>query len=196
MANTAISRIKDWKRNRRSHQFKFVLLSQFALIAIYPLAGASEGTLPGAFGILAMLVFLAGLYQVAEERHVRTLAVVLGLLGVTANVFVIFGYYGPLLIPAGLVAAITWTKIVLSDNGEILWSIAGVHRARFSASDVVRYDDGYLVMGAARGLGAGKAFIVRYRTDGKEKELRFSAKLYGTADIQRLKKFIDDHRNS
>ena len=119
MANTAISRIKDWKRNRRFHQFKFVLLSQFVLIAIYSLAGASEGTLPGAFGILAMLVFLAGLYQVAEERHVRTLAVVLGLLGVTANVFVIFGYYGPLLIPAGF-CALAYMAFV---TGVILWKV-------------------------------------------------------------------------
>jgi voltage-gated potassium channel Kch len=119
VANTVISRIRDWKRNRRSNEFTFILLSQFALIAIYPLGGTGEGTLPGAFGILAMFVFLAGLYRVAEERQVRTLAVVLGLLGATANVFVIFGYYGPLLIPAGF-CALTYMAFVA---GVILWKV-------------------------------------------------------------------------
>jgi hypothetical protein len=34
-------------------------------------AGEVEGSRPGVFGIIAMAVFLAGLYQVAEERRIR-----------------------------------------------------------------------------------------------------------------------------
>src|SRR5215469_6093931 len=119
MATAATSRVQRLKEKRSSHQFAFVLLSQFALIATYPLAGATDGSHPGVFGLIAMAVFLAGLYQVAVERHVRTLAAVLCLLGATANVLAIIGYTGPLFIPSGL-CAIAYMVFV---TAVILWKV-------------------------------------------------------------------------
>jgi len=119
MATAATSRLQRLKEKGGSHQFAFVLLSQFALIATYPLAGAGEGRRPGIFGLIAMAVFLAGLYQVAVERRVRTLAVVLCVLGATANVLAIVGYSGPLFIPSGF-CAIAYMAFV---TGVILWKV-------------------------------------------------------------------------
>ena len=119
MASTAMSPMEESKTKRNSHHFAFVLLSQFALIAIYPLIGATEGVRPGTFGIFAMAVFLAGLYQVAEERRVRTLGVILCILGASANVLAIVGYSGPLFIPSGF-CAITYMVFV---TVVILWKV-------------------------------------------------------------------------
>ena len=119
MASTPMSRIKEFKRKRSSHQFAFVLLSQFGLIALYPMIGWEEGPRPGPFGLLAIAVFLAGLYQVAEERRIRTLGVVLCILGASANVLAIFAYHGPWIIPAEL-CGIIYMAFVAS---VILWKV-------------------------------------------------------------------------
>jgi len=117
MATAGLSRLKQSRRISR--QFTFVLLSQFVLIATYPLAGAREGPRPGAFGIFAMVLFLAGLYQVAEERPIRMLGIALCILGASANVLAILSYNGPLLIPTG-VCAITYMVFV---TVVILWKV-------------------------------------------------------------------------
>lgn len=119
MAKTAMHRLSDVSARRKSHHFGFVLLSQFALIAIYPLAGSMEDARPGAFGVLAMAVFLAGLYQVAAERHIRLLGIGLCALGMSANILPVFNYRGPLLIPSGLcaIAYMIFVTVV------ILWKV-------------------------------------------------------------------------
>lgn len=119
MPVTAIARIKELHSRRKAHHFGLVLLSQFALVATYPLVGASPGRRPGVFGIVAIAVFLAGLYQITEDRRVRTIAVILCTLGASANVLAIVGYYGPLLIPTGL-CAITYMAFV---TAVILWKV-------------------------------------------------------------------------
>jgi len=119
MAIAAISGVEELRHKRNSHRFAFVLVSQFALIAAYPLVGEEEGPRPGVFGIVAMAVFLAGLYQVAEERRIRVLAVSLCALVATGNVLLIFGHYGPLLIPTGVCAIIYMVFV----TAVILWKV-------------------------------------------------------------------------
>ena len=124
MPVTATARMKELKRMRKSHQFAYVLLSQFALIALYPLIGGTNRFRPGTFGIFAMAVFLAGLYQVTEERRVRHLGVMLCILGASANVLAIIDYWGPLLIVTGLCAIIYMAFV----TGVILWKVLSSDR--------------------------------------------------------------------
>ncbi len=119
MSGTAPTPVRKLKQRRKAHQFAFVLLSQFALIASYPLIGATNGARPGTFGMIAMVLFLAGLYQVTEERDVRIIAVTLCILGTSANVLAIVGYNGAMVIPTGLFA-IAYMAFV---TGVILWKV-------------------------------------------------------------------------
>lgn len=120
MSATAITaRMKELSRKRKSHHFAFVLVSQFALIATYPLVGGQDRYRPGTFGIFAMALFLAGLYQVSEERRIRILAVILCILGASANVLAIIGYFGPLLIPTGICAIVYMVFVTVV----ILWKV-------------------------------------------------------------------------
>ena len=85
------------KRRTSSHRFGILLASQVALIAIHPWGDASKER-PGWFGMFAMAVFLAGLYQVAEHRRVRRVATVLCALTMSANILSLSGYKGPLVV--------------------------------------------------------------------------------------------------
>src|SRR5579872_3041755 len=105
--NTAsvIQTNSDNKRRTSSHRFGILLASQVALIAIHPWSDASRDR-PGWFGLFAMAVFLAGLYQVAEHKKVRRIATVLCALAVSANILSLIGYRGPLLIPTSIFSMI------------------------------------------------------------------------------------------
>ena len=91
----------EMKHRTRSHRFGILLASQVALIAIHPWGDSAQDR-PGWFGVFAMAVFLAGLYQVAEHKRIRRVATVLCGLAVIANILVLTGYRGPLLIPASI----------------------------------------------------------------------------------------------
>lgn len=102
MSSTAVTKKSSEKsRQTNSHRFGILLASQVALIAIHPWSDASRDR-PGWFGMFAMAVFLAGLYQVAEHQKVRRVATVLCALAVIANVLSLIGYRGPLVIPTSI----------------------------------------------------------------------------------------------
>jgi len=119
MPTAAISRLEQLRRNGKSHHFAFVLLSQFALIATYPFFGGIDRYRPGIFGPIALALFLAGLFQVSENRRIRMLGIALCILGMSANVLAIVGYYGPFLVPTGI-CAIAYMVFVTS---VILWKV-------------------------------------------------------------------------
>lgn len=119
MASAPMSRLVQLKRNGKSHHFAFVLLSQFALIATYPFFGGMDRYRPGIFGLFAMALFLAGLFQVSENPRIRTLGIVLCILGMSANVLAIVDYHGPFLIPTGI-CAISYMVFV---TAVILWKV-------------------------------------------------------------------------
>jgi hypothetical protein len=118
LATAATSRMEQLKRHRVSHRFALLLASQFALIAIHPLA-AREGSRPGWFGIFAMAVFLAGLYQVVEKRRIRTTAVLLCVPAVSGSLLTLLGYTGRLLIPAAVFAIL----FVAFITAVLLWTV-------------------------------------------------------------------------
>ena len=91
----------EMKHRTKSHRFGILLASQVALIAIHPW-GDSARDQPGWFGVFAMAVFLAGLYQVAEHKKIRRVATVLCGLAAIANILALTGYKGPLLIPTSV----------------------------------------------------------------------------------------------
>lgn len=88
-------------RRTNSHRFGILLASQVALIVVHPWVDASKER-PGWFGMFALAVFLAGLYQVAEHKRIRRIATVLCVLAVSANILSLIGYRGPLLIPTSI----------------------------------------------------------------------------------------------
>jgi len=145
MAIYTVSRIQELRQKRNSHRFAFVLLSQFALIAAYPLAGEVEGPRPGFFGIIAMAVFLAGLYQVAEERRIRVLAVALCTLVTTGNLLLISGHYR-LAIPTG-VCAITYMGLV---TAVILWKV--LSSSKVTVETLYGAASAYLFIGIVWGM--------------------------------------------
>jgi hypothetical protein len=89
------------KRRTSSHRFGILLATQVALIAIHPWGDTSTER-PGWFGIFALAVFLAGLYQVAEHKKLRRAATILCTLAVGTNILLLSGYRGPLLIPTSI----------------------------------------------------------------------------------------------
>jgi len=84
-----------------SHRFGILLASQVALIAINPW-GDTRGDRAGWFGVFALAVLLAALYQVAQHKRIRRAATLLCTFAVAGNMLVLAGYKGVLLIPASL----------------------------------------------------------------------------------------------
>jgi hypothetical protein len=102
MSTAAIAQsAKENKPQPQSHRFGILLASQVALIAIHPWSDTSRER-PGWFGMFALAVFLAGLYQIAQHKRIRRVATVLCALAVTANILSLSGYRGPLLIPTAV----------------------------------------------------------------------------------------------
>ncbi|MBV9438160.1 MAG: hypothetical protein JOZ44_19025 [Acidobacteria bacterium] len=89
------------KLQTSSHRFAVLLACQVALIAIHPW-GDTRGDRPGWFGIFALAVILAGLYQVAEHTRIRRAATLLCAIAVAGNALLFTGYKGALLIPASI----------------------------------------------------------------------------------------------
>jgi hypothetical protein len=104
MSTAAVTQESSEKKRRtKSHRFGILLASQIALVAIHPW-GDTSSERPGWFGMFAMAVFLAGLYQVAEHKRIRRAATVLCALAVIANILSLSGYRGPLLIPTNILS--------------------------------------------------------------------------------------------
>jgi len=101
----AIQNSSEHKRRTSSHRFGILLASQVALIAVHPWGDALKNR-PGWFGMFAMAIFLAGLYQVAEHKKIRRVATVLCGLAVIANILAMSGYKGPFLIPTTMLSMI------------------------------------------------------------------------------------------
>jgi Ion channel len=100
--NTAIAtQGSGTTRLSNSHRFGILLASQVALIVIHPW-GDTHGDHPGWFGIFALAVMLAGLYQVAEHRRIRRIATLLCALAVAGNALSLTDYKGVLSIPVGI----------------------------------------------------------------------------------------------
>lgn len=102
---TVIQQRLDSKPRTNSHPFGILLASQVALIAVHPWGDALKDR-PGWFGLFAMAVFLAGLYQVAEHKKIRRIATVLCGLAVIANILSLIGYGGPMLIPTTILSMV------------------------------------------------------------------------------------------
>jgi hypothetical protein len=98
------------KPRTNSRRFGILLASQVALIAIHPWGEASSEHARW-FGVIAMAVFLAGLYQVAEHKRIRGVATVLCALAVSADIVSLIGYRGSLLIPTSILSMVFVTLI-------------------------------------------------------------------------------------
>ena len=120
---SVIQKSSDNNPHTNSHRFGILLASQVGLIAIHPWSDASRDR-PGWFGLFAMAVFLAGLYQVAEHKKVRRVATVLCALAVSANILSLIGYRGPLLIPTSIVSMV----FVAFITAVLLQSVISSHR--------------------------------------------------------------------
>jgi hypothetical protein len=114
MTTAVIQQSPETKRRTNSHRFGILLASQVALIAIHPWGDATTER-PGWFGIFALAVFLAGLYQVAEHKKLRRAATILCALAVGTNILLLSGYRGLLLIPTTIfpMVFVAFTTVVL-----------------------------------------------------------------------------------
>lgn len=95
-----LRKIQYLKLRTTSNRFAFLLFSQFALIASYPLAGTT-GRSPGTwFSVFAMTLFLTALYLVLEKRRLRAVAILLCAAALTCSLLSSLGFEQVFLIPS------------------------------------------------------------------------------------------------
>lgn len=129
-----------------SNRFGLLLCSQFALIAIYPLAGTT-GRRPGAwFSVFANTLFLTALYLVLEKRHLRKIAMLLCAAAIFSGVLVSAGLGRIFLIPSiicSMIFMVFTTAVIL---GIVLSSTSVTHETLYAAVSA------YLFIGITCGM--------------------------------------------
>ena len=119
MGQETASRMAEVKHKKTSYRFSILLLAQFLLIAMFPLAG-NNGLRPDIYGLFGMMVFLAGLYLVTDVRRLRIMGVVLFLPAIAGTYITFSDRVSHYAIPAGafsiafvafVTAVILWTVL-------------------------------------------------------------------------------------
>jgi len=147
MATDAASRkMSQLKLRTSSNRFALLLCSQFALIAIAPLA-STAGHRPGpVFSVFALTLLVTAVYFVIEERHLRVIEFLLCAAAVLGGVLTSLGSERVFLIP-GLICTISFmvftTGVIL---GKVITAEKVTHETLYGAVSA------YLFIGITCGL--------------------------------------------